>query len=517
MSLNKYESIKIPILKKVEYPTWKVKMLIHLEATDPDYLDLKEKTEWTLEEKVIVLKDAKVRYILHNSLDSVMSNMVLAYKTAKEIWDALETQCQGTMAIKKNRRVVQIQEYEHFEVKPDESLTDIYDRFLTLLNNLSLVGKQRKERKSNKGRSVALKVNAKASKERFVEAARKKNNLPESDTDDSSSNPDDDTDSETDKNVTSPDVMQMAAFLVKGFKKMQFRKSQKKKSFRKKFTEGERKSFGRREGKDSKAGKVDRSKIKCYNCDEPDHFATECKKTKHGKGKNKALITSSKDWIDSLDSGNEETCYALMARFDAPTSSDSKVSTSFFSFDIEDISELKSILKSLHGNFKNKILENNRLLTENEILKSRNDQLESNLVNQIEIQKECEKAKHTVKILKAKYSMLDNELENERKTLKAWTNSRKKVHEMISKKNWKECLGYVDGIKDVDTENKTTLKTLVMFISSEADEPKSIFEKGSTSASQEKSVSDKSQREEYKETIKIVKKEKNIGLSLTEK
>ena len=83
---------------------------------------------------------------------------------------------------------------------------------------------------------------------------------------------------------------------------------------------------------------------------------------------------------------------------------------------------------------------------------------------------------------------------------------------MITEKNWKECLGYVDGIKDVDTENKTTLKTPVNFISAEADEPKSTFEKGSISASQEKLVSDKSQRKENKETIKTVKKEKNIGL-----
>ncbi|KAL8108175.1 hypothetical protein AgCh_024571 [Apium graveolens] len=237
------------------------------------------------------------------------------------------------MAIKKNRRAVLIQEYEHFEAKPDESLTDIYDRFFTLLNNLSLVGKvsqyipniitldevydmlrtydlevhQRKERKSSKGKSVTLKVNVKASKERSVEVARKKSNLPESDTDDSSSNPDDDTNSETDENVTDSDVMQMAALLVKGFKRMQFRKSQKNRSFRKKFTGGERKSIGRRDGKDSKDGKVDKSKIKCYNGDEPGHFVIECKKTKHDKGKNKTLITSSKNWMDSSDSENEDT------------------------------------------------------------------------------------------------------------------------------------------------------------------------------------------------------------------
>ncbi|KAL8135235.1 hypothetical protein AgCh_010049 [Apium graveolens] len=55
--------------------------------------------------------------------------------------DALETQYKGTTAIKKNKMAVLVQEYEHFEAKTDESLTGIYDRFLTLLSDLSLVEK----------------------------------------------------------------------------------------------------------------------------------------------------------------------------------------------------------------------------------------------------------------------------------------------------------------------------------------------------------------------------------------
>ena len=39
MSATKYEHIRIPILKKSDYSTWKVKMLMFLEATDPDYID----------------------------------------------------------------------------------------------------------------------------------------------------------------------------------------------------------------------------------------------------------------------------------------------------------------------------------------------------------------------------------------------------------------------------------------------------------------------------------------------
>lgn len=39
MSGNKDGNSKIPMLKRNEYTHWKVKMLHHLEATDPDYLD----------------------------------------------------------------------------------------------------------------------------------------------------------------------------------------------------------------------------------------------------------------------------------------------------------------------------------------------------------------------------------------------------------------------------------------------------------------------------------------------
>ncbi|KAL8119170.1 hypothetical protein AgCh_016619 [Apium graveolens] len=88
------------------------------------------------------MKDAKVRHILHKSLDIVMSNRVIGCKITKEIWDALEVKCQDITAIKKNRRTVLTQEYEHFDSRDNESLTEIYDRFQKLLNDLSLVNKE---------------------------------------------------------------------------------------------------------------------------------------------------------------------------------------------------------------------------------------------------------------------------------------------------------------------------------------------------------------------------------------
>lgn len=71
----------------------------------PEHYLVKEKSDWTKEDKIEVLKDAKVRNILHNSLDPVMSNRVIACKTAKEIWDTLKIQCSGTKAVKRTEKL----------------------------------------------------------------------------------------------------------------------------------------------------------------------------------------------------------------------------------------------------------------------------------------------------------------------------------------------------------------------------------------------------------------------------
>ncbi|KAL8118183.1 hypothetical protein AgCh_015906 [Apium graveolens] len=161
-----YETIRVPILRPSEYPIWKVRMTMFLEATDPEYLDgikegphkptklavavageaaktvPKEKSDYTAEDIASIAKDAKVRHLLHSAIDNVMSNRVINCKTAKDIWDALETRCQGTDTIKKNRKTILTQEYGHFDSKANESLNDLYDRFVKLLNDLSLVDKE---------------------------------------------------------------------------------------------------------------------------------------------------------------------------------------------------------------------------------------------------------------------------------------------------------------------------------------------------------------------------------------
>ena len=50
--------------------------------------------------------------------------------------------------------------------------------------------------------------------------------------------------------------------------------------------------------------KLDKAKIKCFNCSELGHFASECKKPRN-LGKVKSLMTTQKDWADSSRSEDE--------------------------------------------------------------------------------------------------------------------------------------------------------------------------------------------------------------------
>ena len=127
MALNRDGNTKIPLLKRSEFTHWKARMINHLRATDPDYIERilegpctpmkmlaqtegqsvaelyeKKKEEWTEKEKEDVQKDHKVINILYNSLDTNMLNIVISCKSAKEIWEKICSHCKGSKQVRKN-------------------------------------------------------------------------------------------------------------------------------------------------------------------------------------------------------------------------------------------------------------------------------------------------------------------------------------------------------------------------------------------------------------------------------
>ncbi|KAL8090564.1 hypothetical protein AgCh_039861 [Apium graveolens] len=359
-------------------PLAQVRMTMFLEATDPEYLDRikegphkptklavavageaaktvpKEKSDYTAEDIASIAKDAKVRHLLHSAIDNVMSNRVINCKTAKEIWDALETRCQGTDTIKKNRKTILTQEYEHFDSKANESLTDLYDRFVKLLNDLSLVNKeettirdnysldettldeiygmlkthelemeQRSKRKGGKSRTVALKAEEESPKAATSRKDKCKALFTKSDTESSNSESDDDSDSESlPETDADEEMMKLCALMVKGITKIAYRKFRKGKKFSRKGTSSDKKNFRRSEGRGGKSDRGDYTNVKCYNCGEKGHISPDCKKVKGDKGK--ALVTKQKSWTDTSDFESEKN-YALMANADKESAESSFV------------------------------------------------------------------------------------------------------------------------------------------------------------------------------------------------
>ncbi|KAL8120799.1 hypothetical protein AgCh_017833 [Apium graveolens] len=494
---SRYETIRVPILRPSEYAIWKVRMTMFLEATDPEYLDKikegphkptklavavageaaktvpKEKSDYTAEDIASIAKDAKVRHLLHSAIDNVMSNRVINCKTAKEIWDALETRCQGTDTIKKNRKTILTQEYEHFDSKANESLTDLYDRFVKLLNDLSLVNKeydledsnlkfllalpecwdlkattirdnysldettldeiygmlkthelemeQRSKRKGGKSRTVALKAEEESPKAATSRKDKVKALFTKSDTESSNSESDDDSDSESlPETDADEEMMKLCALMVKGITKIAYKKFRKGKKFSRKGTSSDKKSFRRSEGRGGKSDRGDYTNVKCYNCGEKGHISPDCKKAKGDKGK--ALVTKQKSWTDTSDSESEKN-YALMANADKESA--------------ESSSEAAETKKD----------RDNALYVRDEVLKMNES--------------------------------LKTELEKEREIIRTWTNSGRTTQNLLSSENWKEGLGYGEDKNDKGTveikpvvKQKPKLKA-VKFVTVKSDNVKS--------------------------------------------
>ncbi|KAL8120655.1 hypothetical protein AgCh_017726 [Apium graveolens] len=416
---SRYETIRVPILRSSEYPIWTVKMAMFLEATALEYLDRinegphkptklsvvvadkpaktipKEKNEYTTEDISSIAKDAKVRHLLHSAIDNVMSNRVIHCKTAKEIWDTLETICQGTDAIKKNRRTILTQEYEHFDSKADELLNDLYDSWDL--------------------KSTTIRDNYALDETTLDEIYE------------SSSSDDDDSETESLPEIDADEeMMKLCALMVKGITKIAYRKFRRGKKFSKKGGSSDKKGF--RKG----------------------HISPDCKKGKSDKGK--ALVTKKKSWTDSSDS-EDEVNYTLMANADGnPETAELKVPQTTYAFHTDNITELRLYLKTMFISYRDQTLTCERLTSKNLAYKKRNDYLENELVKFHQTQKERDDAFYVRdEVLKLNKS-LKTELEKEIEIIRTWTNSGRTTHNLLSSGNWKEGLGYGDDKSEKGTE-----------------------------------------------------------------
>lgn len=74
-------------------------------------------------------KDKKITNILINDLDKNMFNNIVNCTLAKEVWDTIQTLCEGTEQVRKNKIQLLVKKYESFHFKQGGPINDIYSRF----------------------------------------------------------------------------------------------------------------------------------------------------------------------------------------------------------------------------------------------------------------------------------------------------------------------------------------------------------------------------------------------------
>ncbi|XP_074353373.1 uncharacterized protein LOC141692429 [Apium graveolens] len=104
----------------------------------PGHYVSKDPSTYTKQENEKVSFDSSLQLILIESLDNVMYNNIINCESVKQIWEKIDILCEGTEEVRSNQRRILISQYEGSMAKPKEGITEVFERFNKLINDLQL-------------------------------------------------------------------------------------------------------------------------------------------------------------------------------------------------------------------------------------------------------------------------------------------------------------------------------------------------------------------------------------------
>ncbi|GAU10443.1 hypothetical protein TSUD_419200 [Trifolium subterraneum] len=278
-----------------------------------DSTNHKPQAEWTTTEADRLLLNTKAKLFIKSVLCREEYDRIMECKTAKEIWETLQTHHEETNSVKETRIDIGVRKFELFEMKEEETIDQMYGRFTSITNELNSLGKayttHERIRKilrclpktwrpivtaitvAKDLTKVSLEdlIGSLKAHESVLQEDKPKRKMIALETQSGECSQKDEALCEDEESLQEDDEEELA-FLSRRIQRLMTRRNQLKKNFQPK--------------RNGAKPEVDLSKIQCYGCNQFGHYKNDCPKNKQKKPffKKKSMMAT---WDDLEEAQSE--------------------------------------------------------------------------------------------------------------------------------------------------------------------------------------------------------------------
>ncbi|GAV74029.1 DUF4219 domain-containing protein/UBN2 domain-containing protein [Cephalotus follicularis] len=159
MSLEDSSISRPPFFDRNNYNFWKTRMTIFLQSLDYQLWNIivngprvptrvvegvesiKPKNEYNDNDFRMIQLNSKAKHVLFCAVGQNEFNRISSCYSAKQIWDLLAITYEGTNQVKESKISMLVPEYELFLMHDAECISDMLNRFTTIINSLKNLGK----------------------------------------------------------------------------------------------------------------------------------------------------------------------------------------------------------------------------------------------------------------------------------------------------------------------------------------------------------------------------------------
>ncbi|KAL8132411.1 hypothetical protein AgCh_008060 [Apium graveolens] len=455
-------AIELSPQRRDNYNLWKKKMMLFMKASNPLYIGIllngpyvlmevivesttatgvripssstpRDPSKYTKTDKELINLDTSLQLIIVKSADNDISHQLLGSNSAKDMWDIIELLMEGTEEVKEIRMDILMTQYEAFKLQPGEALSSLFERYTRLLSELKLQGKVYPIRESNRKFMLTLSFHLEQKNTSIRERADfitmsldviynklRTHELEQEqraiiygpgsiDKDESELYTQEELEQLEDKSM---------AYMAAKFSHVRFRRkpNYKPRSSSGRFQKGSYSSGSSSRG-GYKSSWIDKSKTRCYNCNELGHFTSDCRKPKAVKSNDSY---EKKETYEDLKRKNEKLKQKLNA-YVVKEKGRAYIAEGK-SWDDTDSDEEKK-LYNVHTSMLAYKMENDKLVLKSESLTSRNEELELLVVGLEDLKQKNEYLENKVKCNADIEAILRTQIVDLEKKLQAFKNA----------------------------------------------------------------------------------------------